>query len=266
MAAGSLARMAEMSAPTRASPLSASVQARRSSSLGKKESFERASRQLRTSPKQDARSSVPNICFRTEAPSNGDVSSPSASSLNLAKILASRAASSSVYDDTGGCGAPGSGRSFCCSTCGAALAEYQLLGALLRRVQRAAPRAALRRALAEVSMSAAVNGAIVSSARHAASSFASARVYASFRSCSSHCTCSLAPGAPSLRVQRATTDLELFELYFSGMMAVCRLRQALKTGSRVARCAIYTPARNSTPPTRETSQRHPRSCYPVFVR
>ena len=166
MAAGSLAKIAEMSAPTLASPRSASVQALRSSSLGKKESFDLANRQDRTSPKQEARSSVPSICFLTLAPSKGDVSSPSASSLNLANILASLAASSSVYDGCGGCGAPGSGLNVC-SACGAALAEYQLLGALLRRVQRAAPRAALRRALAEVSMSAAVNGAIVPSARHA---------------------------------------------------------------------------------------------------
>ena len=166
MAAGSRARIAEMSAPTRASPRKASVQARLSSSLGKKESLDRANRQLRTSPKQDARSSVPNICFLTEAPSKGDVSSPSASSLNRAKMRASRAASSSVYDDTGGCGAPGSGRSvWDCCCWGAALAEYQLLGALLRRVQRAAPRAALRRALAEVSMRQVLSGAIVSSAR-----------------------------------------------------------------------------------------------------
>ena len=184
MAAGSRARMAEMSAPTRASPRSASVQARLSSSLGRKESLDLASRQLRTSPKQDARSSVPNICFRTEAPSNGDVSSPSASSLNLAKMRASRAASSSVYDDTGGCGAPGSGRSFCCSTCGAALAEYQLLGALLRRVQRAAPRAALRRALADVSMRQVLNGAIVSMARRRLSLRARLRC-CGFRSCCS---------------------------------------------------------------------------------
>ena len=168
MAAGSLARMAEMSAPTLASPLKASVQALRSSSLGRKESFDLANLQLRTSPRQLARSSVPRICFLTLAPSKGDVSSPSASSLNLAKMRASRAASSSVYDGCGGCGAPGSGRSvWDCCCWGAALAEYQLLGALLRRVQRAAPRAALRRALAEVSMSAAVNGAIVPSARHA---------------------------------------------------------------------------------------------------
>ena len=151
MAAGSLANMAEMSAPTLASPLKASVQALRSSSLGRKESLDLASRQLRTSPRQLARSSVPRICFLTEAPSKGDVSSPSASSLNLANIRASLAASSSVYDGCGGCGAPGSGLNVC-SACGAALAEYQLLGALLRRVQRAAPRAALRRALAEVSM------------------------------------------------------------------------------------------------------------------
>ena len=168
MAAGSLAKIAEMSAPTLASPLKASVQALLSSSLGRKESFDLANRQDRTSPKQEARSSVPSICFRTEAPSNGDVSSPSASSLNLAKMRASRAASSSVYDDTGGCGAPGSGRSVCdCCCWGAALAEYQLLGALLRRVQRAAPRAALRRALADVSIRQALNGAIVPSARHA---------------------------------------------------------------------------------------------------
>ena len=166
MAAGSRARMAEMSAPTLASPLKASVQARRSSSLGRKESLDLANRQDRTSPRQLARSSVPNICFLTEAPSKGDVSNPSASSLSLANIRASLAASSSVYDGCGGCGAPGSGLNVC-SACGAALAEYQLLGALLRRVQRAAPRAALRRALAEVSMSAAVNGAIVPSARHA---------------------------------------------------------------------------------------------------
>ena len=155
-----------MSAPTRASPRSASVQARRSSSLGRKESLDLANRQDRTSPRQLARSSVPNICFLTEAPSKGDVSKPSASSLNLANIRASLAASSSVYDGCGGCGAPGSGLNVC-SACGAALAEYQLLGALRRRVQRAAPRAALRRALADVSMSAAVNGAIVPSARHA---------------------------------------------------------------------------------------------------
>ena len=168
MAAGSLAKIAEMSAPTLASPRSASVQALRSSSRGRKESLDLANLQLSTSPKQEARSSVPNICFRTEAPSKGDVSSPSASSLNRAKMRASRAASSSVYDATGGCGAPGSGRRvWDCCCWGAALAEYQLLGALLRRVQRAAPRAALRRALAEVSMSAAVNGAIVPSARHA---------------------------------------------------------------------------------------------------
>ena len=166
MAAGSRARIAEMSAPTRASPRKASVQARRSSSLGRKESLDLANRQLRTSPKQDARSSVPSICFLTLAPSNGDVSKPSASSLNRAKMRASRAASSSVYDDTGGCGAPGSGRSvWDCCCWGAALAEYQLLGALLRRVQRAAPRAALRRALAEVSMRQVLSGAIVSSAR-----------------------------------------------------------------------------------------------------
>ena len=163
MAAGSRARMAEMSAPTLASPLKASVQARRSSSLGRKESLDLANRQDRTSPKQEARSSVPNICFLTEAPSKGDVSNPSASSLSLANIRASLAASSSVYDGCGGCGAPGSGLNVC-SACGAALAEYQLLGALLRRVQRAAPRAALRRALADVSMSAVLNGAIVSSA------------------------------------------------------------------------------------------------------
>ena len=168
MAAGSLARIAEMSAPTRASPRSASVQALLSSSLGRKESLDLASRQDRTSPRQLARSSVPRICFLTEAPSRGDVSKPSASSLNRAKMRASRAASSSVYDGCGGCGAPGSGRSvWDCCCWGAALAEYQLLGALLRRVQRAAPRAALRRALADVSMSAAVNGAIVPSARHA---------------------------------------------------------------------------------------------------
>ena len=153
MAAGSRARIAEISAPTRASPLSASVQARRSSSLGKKESFERASRQLRTSPKQDARSSVPNICFLTEAPSRGDVSNPSASSLNRAKIRASLAASSSVYDGCGGCGAPGSGRSvWDCCCWGAALAEYQLLGADGRRVAHAVRRAAARRALADESM------------------------------------------------------------------------------------------------------------------
>ena len=109
---------------------------------------------------------MPRICFLTLAPSKGDVSSPSASSRSRAKMRASRAASSSVYDDTGGCGAPGSGRSvWGCCCWGAALAEYQLLGALLRRVQRAAPRAALRRALADVSMLGAVNGAIVSSAR-----------------------------------------------------------------------------------------------------
>ena len=192
-----------MSAPTRASPRSASVQARLSSSLGRKESLDLASRQLRTSPKQDARSSVPNICFRTEAPSNGDVSSPSASSLNRAKMRASRAASSSVYDGCGGCGAPGSGRSvWDCCCWGAALAEYQLLGALRRLVQRAAPRAALRRALADVSMSAAVNGAIVSSARWRYCSLSlRARAVASFSSSSSEsCTCSLAPrGTVSLQ-------------------------------------------------------------------
>ena len=153
MAAGSLARIAEMSAPTRASPRSASVQARRSSSLGRKESFDLANRQLSTSPKQEARSSVPNICFRTEAPSKGDVSSPSASSLSRAKMRASRAASSSVYDGCGGCGAPGSGRSvWDCCCWGAAEAEYQLLGADGRRVAHAVRRAAARRALADVSM------------------------------------------------------------------------------------------------------------------
>ena len=187
-----------MSAPTRASPRRASVQARRSSSLGRKESLDLANRQLRTSPKQDARSSVPRICFLTLAPSKGDVSSPSASSRSRAKMRASRAASSSVYDDTGGCGAPGSGRSvWDCCCWGAALAEYQLLGALLRRVQRAAPRAALRRALAEVSMRQVLSGAIVSSARRRYCSLSlRARAVASFSSSSSEsCTCSLAPGA-----------------------------------------------------------------------
>ena len=153
MAAGSLANIADISAPTLASPRSASVQALRSSSLGRKESFDLANLQESTSPRQEARSSVPSICFLTLAPSRGDVSKPPASSLNRAKIRASLAASSSVYDGCGGCGAPGSGRSvWDCCCWGAALAEYQLLGALLRRVQRAAPRAALRRALAEVSM------------------------------------------------------------------------------------------------------------------
>ena len=153
MAAGSLARMAEMSAPTRASPRRASVQARRSSSLGRKESLDLANRQDRTSPKQDARSSVPSICFLTLAPSRGDVSSPSASSLSLAKMRASLAASSSVYDGCGGCGAPGSGRSVCdCCCWGAAEAEYQLLGADGRRVAHAVRRAAARRALADESM------------------------------------------------------------------------------------------------------------------
>ena len=153
MAAGSLARMAEMSAPTRASPRSASVQARRSSSRGKKESFDLANLQDRTSPRQEARSSVPRICFLTLAPSKGEVSKPSASSLNLAKIRASLAASSSVYDGCGGCGAPGSGRSvWDCCCWGAAEAEYQLLGADGRRVAHAVRRAAARRALADVSM------------------------------------------------------------------------------------------------------------------
>ena len=153
MAAGSLARIAEMSAPTRASPRSASVQARRSSSLGRKESFDLAKRQDRTSPRQLARSSVPNICFLTEAPSKGDVSNPSASSLSLANIRASLAASSSVYDGCGGCGAPGSGRSvWDCCCWGAAEAEYQLLGADGRRVAHAVRRAAARRALADESM------------------------------------------------------------------------------------------------------------------
>ena len=151
MAAGSLARMAEMSAPTRASPRSASVQALRSSSLGRKESLDLANRQDRTSPRQLARSSVPSICFLTLAPSKGDVSKPSASSLNLANIRASLAASSSVYDGCGGCGAPGSGLNVC-SACGAALAEYQLLGADGRRVAHAVRRAAARRALADESM------------------------------------------------------------------------------------------------------------------
>ena len=255
MAAGSLARIAEISAPTRASPRSASVQALLNSSLGKKESLDRANRQLRTSPKQDARSSVPNICFLTLAPSKGDVSKPSASSRSRAKMRASRAASSSVYDDTGGCGAPGSGRSvWGCCCWGAALAEYQLLGALLRRVQRAAPRAALRRALAEVSIAIVVNGAIVSSA----SLRARAR-YASFRNCSESCRCPLAPGAPLLCERRqTTTDLELFELFFLAMMASCRLQQALNAGPR--RPLWRTPpGENSTPPRRETSQRRPRS-------
>ena len=142
-----------MSAPTRASPRSASVHAFRSSSLGRKESFDLANLQLRTSPKQEARSSVPSICFLTLAPSKGDVSSPSASSLNLANILASLAASSSVYDGCGGCGAPGSGRSvWDCCCWGAAEAEYQLLGADGRRVAHAVRRAAARRALADESM------------------------------------------------------------------------------------------------------------------
>ena len=153
MAAGSRARMAEMSAPTRASPRSASVQARRSSSLGRKESFDLANLQLSTSPRQLARSSVPNICFLTLAPSRGEVSKPSASSLSLANIRASLAASSSVYDGCGGCGAPGSGRSvWDCCCWGAALAEYQLLGADGRRVAHAVRRAAARRALADESM------------------------------------------------------------------------------------------------------------------
>ena len=153
MAAGSRAKIAEMSAPTLASPLKASVQALRSSSLGRKESFDLANLQLRTSPRQLARSSVPNICFLTLAPSRGDVSNPSASSLNRAKILASLAASSSVYDGCGGCGAPGSGRSvWDCCCWGAALAEYQLLGADGRRVAHAVRRAAARRALADESM------------------------------------------------------------------------------------------------------------------
>ena len=112
-----------------------------------------ANLQLSTSPKQEARSSVPNICFLTLAPSRGDVSSPSASSLNLAKMRASLAASSSVYDGCGGCGAPGSGRSvWDCCCWGAALAEYQLLGADGRRVAHAVRRAAARRALADESM------------------------------------------------------------------------------------------------------------------
>ena len=153
MAAGSLARMAEMSAPTLASPLKASVQALLSSSLGRKESFDLANLQLSTSPRQLARSSVPNICFLTLAPSRGEVSKPSASSLSLANIRASLAASSSVYDGCGGCGAPGSGRSVCdCCCWGAALAEYQLLGADGRRVAHAVRRAAARRALADESM------------------------------------------------------------------------------------------------------------------
>ena len=142
-----------MSAPTRASPRSASVQARRSSSLGRKESLDLANLQESTSPKQEARSSVPRICFLTLAPSKGDVSKPSASSLSLAKMRASLAASSSVYDGCGGCGAPGSGRSvWDCCCWGAALAEYQLLGADGRRVAHAVRRAAARRALADVSM------------------------------------------------------------------------------------------------------------------
>jgi len=153
MAAGSRAKIAEMSAPTLASPRSASVQARRNSSLGRKESFDLANRQDRTSPKQEARSSVPSICFLTLAPSKGDVSKPSASSLNRAKMRASRAASSSVYDGCGGCGAPGSGRSvWDCCCWGAAEAEYQLLGADGRRVAHAVRRAAARRALADESM------------------------------------------------------------------------------------------------------------------
>ena len=59
---------------------------------------------------------------------------------------ASRAASSSVYDDTGGCGAPGSIKpgAFGTGCCwGAALAEYQLLGRPLLRFGRY-DRAALR--------------------------------------------------------------------------------------------------------------------------
>ena len=55
-------------------------------------------------------------------------------------MRASRAASSSVYDGCGGCGAPGSGRSvWGCCCWGAAEAEYQLLGADGRRVAHAVP-------------------------------------------------------------------------------------------------------------------------------
>ena len=261
MAGGSRARIAEMSAPTRASPRRASVQARRSSSLGRKESFDRANRQLRTSPKQDARSSVPSICFLTLAPSRGDVSSPSASSLNRAKMRASRAASSSVYDDTGGCGAPGSGRSvWDCCCWGAALAEYQLLGALLRRVQRAAPRAALRRALADVSMarpSPAVRrlrGAIL------------AAIVAAI----------VAAGAPGLcqplrdtkpYIFRQRADQHVQESRFKGVIAAL---ESYRDGCNHAlrRCAFAGrgPCSSTTSPTRETSQRRPRSYWPVFVR
>ena len=256
MAAGSLARIAEMSAPTRASPRSASVQALRSSSLGRKESFDLANLQLRTSPRQLARSSVPSICFLTLAPSKGDVSSPSASSLNRAKMRASLAASSSVYDGCGGCGAPGSGRSFCCSTCGAALAEYQLLGALLRRVQRAAPRAALRRALADESMarpSPAVRrprGAIVPAA---------------MLCCSASQACK-----PQAKRYSGTRNQQTFRVVLQ-CLDCCGYSSSrwLQTSRRPLQGGVRhnsSPQCSSTPPTRETSRCRPRSYYPVLAR
>ena len=250
MAAGSLARMAEMSAPTRASPRRASVQARRSSSLGRKESLDLANRQDRTSPRQLARSSVPRICFLTLAPSRGDVSSPSASSLNLAKMRASLAASSSVYDGWGGCGAPGSGRSvWDCCCWGAALAEYQLLGADGRRVAHAVRRAAARRALADESMarpSPAVRrprGAIVPAA---------------MLCCSASQACK-----PQAKRYSGTRNQQTFRVVlqcldccgYSSSRWLQTSRRPLQGGVRLT----SSPPRSPTPPTRETSQRHPRS-------
>ena len=250
MAAGSRARMAEMSAPTRASPRSASVQARRSSSLGRKESLDLANLQESTSPKQEARSSVPRICFLTLAPSKGDVSKPSASSLSLAKMRASLAASSSVYDGCGGCGAPGSGRSvWDCCCWGAALAEYQLLGADGRRVAHAVRRAAARRALADESMarpSPAVRrprGAIVPAA---------------MLCCSASQACK-----PQAKRYSGTRNQQTFRVVlqcldccgYSSSRWLQTSRRPLQGGVRLT----SSPPRSPTPPTRETSQRHPRS-------
>ena len=193
---------------------------------------------------------MPNICFLTEAPSRGDVSNPSASSLNRAKIRASLAASSSVYDGCGGCGAPGSGRSvWDCCCWGAALAEYQLLGADGRRVAHAVRRAAARRALADESMarpSPAVRrprGAIVPAA---------------MLCCSASQACK-----PQAKRYSGTRNQQTFRVVlqcldccgYSSSRWLQTSRRPLQGGVRLT----SSPPRSPTPPTRETSQRHPRS-------
>ena len=181
-----------MSAPTRASPRKASVQARRSSSLGRKESFDLANRQLRTSPKQDARSSVPSDCFRTLAPSKGDVFKPSASSLNRAKMRASRAASSSCTTTRAAAARRARAGAFGTVVAGARRGRVPVAGALLRRCARGAAGRAPQGARGG-EHEAGVNGAIVSSARASASFCVRALLPAS-GAASLHL--SLAPGAP----------------------------------------------------------------------